>query len=459
MSITEKQKNISKLLFLAQDYYKSAEILMTEAQYRDSLPLLTSFFNCLQELQKIFSVKEQAVSTLKTQLTILKKLSVTIDKNRKIFPKKKKIILEESFIAGAVYLSQIKRLYCKVFPWRLTEQKFFQDILVLLKKPWLSLSVSLLVVSVLAYQTFIVSYDFFASRPSQKFYQASCGKFFFISGWSGYNKQKNERVTSGNTTIISVPIRPSSTDKELCVFVQWALLAPQAPTLKQQRIQASIGETDLGTKTILDQSFPKKISFIIPHQLITQNRTTITLDFPDAQSPESLQLSQDQCKRAISIAGISVDAVDSAPYYRLGRTILAARKSDTKYFIKGWYPPNQNYRWSVGGNSHLVIKTPKTRKNLRLEINSASALISPGIINKQKIRIYINDHFIRQIELLDTPSIEIIDIPNATFAGSSKMTISFICPDAANPTQLGRWKDNNLLSFSLKSVRLINNSN
>jgi hypothetical protein len=66
MSITKNQA-IFDLLSLAQDYYKSAAILMAEAQYRDVLPLLNAFFECMHKLTQLLSKHTEKLVKNKNQ--------------------------------------------------------------------------------------------------------------------------------------------------------------------------------------------------------------------------------------------------------------------------------------------------------------------------------------------------------------------------------------------------------
>jgi len=136
------------------------------------------------------------------------------------------------------------------------------------------------------------------------------------------------------------------------------------------------------------------------------------------------------------------------------KTIYFNNSSNSvQYQTTGWNPPEKDFCWSQGHYSTLVIPIRQPENDISVEL-SLMPFISPGVINEQNIKIYVNSTQIKSFRLKD-PKIEIIKFNvNKNLIKNGIMEIVLNIPTAKSPKELKLNEDIRTLGIALISLRI-----
>lgn len=450
-------KKIIKDLELTKSYLRSSEILLSEGQLRDSIPLAIKALENTLYINKKYASNIPTVNLKKKNLSNtvllanLKALKIQSQYQLAKFPTEQEKNYDKLYLEIQEYIYAIQNYFSKKL-LREYINSYIGSAKEILEKPIYRICLGILLSLFGGYWLTINTYDFFMSLPTSKYYSAENHKIF-STGWSDYDSKNKIRLNAGKNASLTIPISgKKDNDIELQLNIASIVASASITNAKTQKVEAYIANTLIGTYDITTTT--NKVFFIVPKKLISKNLTNIELLFPNAKSPSSLGLWDDNTLRAICITGIHIDNIDSAPYYRLGRKIQAGKKADSKYFLSGWYEPYKGTRWATGGYSEINLKTPQTSKPLQMNIAIGYILYKSGAIENQKLKFYINNRYLTESTIDKSIRQLTVDIPSEFIINTKNLRIGFSCPNAAIPQELGLWNDKNRLAFTIKTFSL-----
>jgi hypothetical protein len=202
---------------------------------------------------------------------------------------------------------------------------------------------------------------------------------------------------------------------------------------------------------IFDKPEIQEKSLIIPCGVLNQGMLHITFELPDAKSPQSLGLSDDDRKLALAVQSIvitnSTEPINQE--FEYGNKILFGQDGTSqKYQLNGWSDPEEGFTWTEGHKSVLGIKTVKTDSDLNLTI-AASQFTS-----QQRVNVTVNGYSVGNW-VFDKPEIQekSIVIPNEVL-NVGMQYITFELPDAKSPQSLGLSKDERTVALAVQSIKI-----
>lgn len=133
-------------------------------------------------------------------------------------------------------------------------------------------------------------------------------------------------------------------------------------------------------------------------------------------------------------------------------TTIDAFNEDFKLLSAGdWHKIAKNKRW-LGANLFIIMPVSKDVKSLKLDIK-AKPLLKEGVVDSQKINIYIDDKFNQSFEI-NKYSSHTIKLDIETSPENGMITIMLEMPNAITPSSIGLSNDNRNLSLYLSSFTI-----
>ena len=122
----------------------------------------------------------------------------------------------------------------------------------------------------------------------------------------------------------------------------------------------------------------------------------------------------------------------------------------------GWSSPEYTHVWSVGDMAKINLEFMSQKTGL-IEIDISAFLVSGTEVDKQNIRIYVNDEIAGKYDFSLDHNRRVVTLPFAT--EDNKLNISISIEKPASPSELGLSGDERILGVSLHQFELkfINN--
>ncbi|MEF9438631.1 MAG: hypothetical protein L0922_07850 [Candidatus Mariimomonas ferrooxydans] len=125
------------------------------------------------------------------------------------------------------------------------------------------------------------------------------------------------------------------------------------------------------------------------------------------------------------------------------------------YKVAGWGSAEGTFTWTEGKTASLNIPISVTNAPFVILKAGLSAFLSPGKVDKQTVRILINNKA-AGIWVFVKPELQekSLFIPRDLLMKSNDIEISFHIPDAVSPAQLGFNNDKRVLGLAIRTIEL-----
>lgn len=272
--------------------------------------------------------------------------------------------------------------------------------------------------------------------------RCSISTFYKQSGWS---HTEEPFWTDGKKSDLSLLINKTGSDLILSVNL-YPFLAEGK--LDKQRINIYINNKKAGN-WIADYTGDYKI--IIPEDYITNtnNILKITFELPDAASPETLGISDDERTMAFRLNSLKLEPV---PSYHPGTDINFGKNGNfIMYQGNGWSSTEENSTWTGSKRAELALSVDEISSDIVMKAVLDPLIIS-GKLEKQRVNIYINNRKAGNW-IVTSPGVYQITIPE-DYIKKSPLNITFDLPDAISQKNLGINEDPRVLALRIMSLIL-----
>ena len=146
-----------------------------------------------------------------------------------------------------------------------------------------------------------------------------------------------------------------------------------------------------------------------------------------------------------------------AASYNLGDKLLFGRTGNSQNYTQlGWAPPEDGFSWMIEGKSSLDFQLPANSQPSKIRATILPFLGS-GALKKQ--RLYLIEPANSSpseitLEAQDLTEVEWTLDPSQI--RSTRLTLTFLCPDAVSPAQLSASNDTRKLSFAFFELTIVN---
>lgn len=230
-----------------------------------------------------------------------------------------------------------------------------------------------------------------------------------------------------------------------------AFLVPliQKGKLDKQRINVLIDGKKIGEWSVKNPEGSEE-EIKITGNYLKGSPLKLTFELPDAKSPASIGLNEDPRILGVQFKSIML----YSPVYQPGTEILFGTKGNGEaYQGKGWSNPEDGYTWTDGKEAELLLNIPEIKSDLTMKV-SLMPLVSPGKLEKQRVKIVINNKEMAIWTISDpSPSEKEIKIPKSEIKGST-LKITFQLPDAVSPVSIGMNEDPRVLGIQVRAITL-----
>jgi hypothetical protein len=141
--------------------------------------------------------------------------------------------------------------------------------------------------------------------------------------------------------------------------------------------------------------------------------------------------------------------------YALGTPLTFGRSGSFKPFgAGGWtVTRNNDINWTQGKESGLLLPIGETGEDLALNF-TVKPLLLPGTLDRQRVTVVVNERELEFLELTEGRfNTYTVKIPS-DLAGSGRLSIRFLLPDAASPLVLGTGEDERELALAFLKVQV-----
>jgi hypothetical protein len=138
----------------------------------------------------------------------------------------------------------------------------------------------------------------------------------------------------------------------------------------------------------------------------------------------------------------------TVPYaqYQPGSQIDFVDESAQPFLGKGWYQPEQSFRWSRGNRSELHFRL------VRPDLSKIK--LSMFCIRRQRVTVELNQNRIAAFTCSQrSPHLRELPVPQGVATTSN--TLVFILPDAISPSELMGKRDSRKLAIGVNWIELV----
>lgn len=142
------------------------------------------------------------------------------------------------------------------------------------------------------------------------------------------------------------------------------------------------------------------------------------------------------------------------PPYRFGDELFFGKDGKASaYQAEGWSRPEQKITWTDGTRAELVLPVSVPRKPVRLRLY-ARAYLKPGTVDRQKVRIRVNEHPVEDWVITDNNFRVREAVIPPEILNSGRAILSFELPDSAVPHTIGDGPDLRRLGLAVSWLSL-----
>lgn len=209
---------------------------------------------------------------------------------------------------------------------------------------------------------------------------------------------------------------------------------------------------------VADLYFDKqeKQSVIIPNEYVVDGIVRVTMQLPDAISPNSIdKKNNDERVLALAMHSIKLESTkkkvdlysQTRGYYALGTTLtfLKADNSAADYYVSGFSHAEDAFTWTDGKTAEMEFMIMDAgSEGLVLEYESTP------FNGKQHIILYANDQIIAEYDATAEEIKEIFIAADSLIEG--RLHLRFELPNAISPKELGMSEDARTLGLAMKNL-------
>lgn len=141
--------------------------------------------------------------------------------------------------------------------------------------------------------------------------------------------------------------------------------------------------------------------------------------------------------------------------YKWGDLIQLAKGGNGKlYQAEGWGDAERQFTWIDGKRARIIvpISNPQSAVSLWMRLG---AYVVPSIVNRQKVRVLVNDQFLEEWVIRSSDFHErILFIPQEMLGSSKNLVITLEVPDAVSPLNIGTAVDPRELGIAAEWMKL-----
>jgi hypothetical protein len=184
----------------------------------------------------------------------------------------------------------------------------------------------------------------------------------------------------------------------------------------------------------------------VPNGLATEN--VLTLELPDAHSPQSAGVGADRRPLGLGVHHISLEPFRVLP---VGRRIDWGATESEGWLGEGWTAPDHGARWTDGFRAEIAFAAEEmTEHQLSMHVEP---FIVPWRPSTQRVRFWLNEEAIGELNLTGGPPRWIrLRLPRSVIAKENVLRLSL--PDAAAPAAGGFSSDWRRLGVRVYAVEL-----
>ncbi len=223
-------------------------------------------------------------------------------------------------------------------------------------------------------------------------------------------------------------------------------------SVRSQRVIVRVGEKIVHAG-IYDKT--STIDFVVPKELLDGKTLILDFEFPDAVCPQEVfGAGHDSRTLAFALMNMSIsegilEDENEICSYSLGDVIeFTSEKNGTRYFKNGINKIDQNYAWSSGNKSWMIMETGEVDSNLVCFIDFASVLNGSQRLTISTRGTTLYDDIVTS----DKKTIS-FTIP-AEYIASQTISLDFEYQDAASPKNFGTGTDVRVLAVAFKSITI-----
>jgi len=201
-------------------------------------------------------------------------------------------------------------------------------------------------------------------------------------------------------------------------------------------------------------SVEDEIFIEIPSECIKNGKLIIDFSYPDAISPIDLDISNDTRVLAFQFYSISFSEVSK---YNNNTKIFFSEKNDgRKYFIYGISGIENDFAWSLGNNSEILIEF---QDDLVQSVNLIGRFEFRSVYTGQQHLIVKSGDEVLYDDIVtrDNPNVE-FEIPIDCLSDGI-LTLDLEYPDAISPLERDESTDSRVLAFAFNSISFTQKSN
>lgn len=143
-------------------------------------------------------------------------------------------------------------------------------------------------------------------------------------------------------------------------------------------------------------------------------------------------------------------SLGSPPVLSPGITLDIPRDKPKKLLRDGWSDIESWGVWSSGHKAQLAFVPSASLQKVVLTLTPLTA----STLTAQRVRVYLNGRFVREVSLAQTSTLEIPVVNGAEYNGEKMLELELELPDAAQPFRLGINEDQRTLGVGLKVLEV-----
>jgi len=269
----------------------------------------------------------------------------------------------------------------------------------------------------------------------------------YVQGWGWSAAEENFTWTNGKMATLAFPVHDIKSDMIMRISFSPFLIPGK---LDQQRINVSVEGEQLG-EWVLTKPGAQDIEFIIQKNLLKDSMLDISLEFPDAASPNKFGLSDDDRMLGIAVSSITLSKIAAMEFNKPIR--FSQGGNSNKFMTSGWSQAEKDFTWTNGKIASLVFPIKESEQNLILKVK-LHPFIVPGKLDHQEVNVIINDKPTDQWVFSEGGQQEKTILIPKDLLSQGRLNIVFETPDAKSPKELGISEDTRELAIAIYSITM-----
>ena len=145
------------------------------------------------------------------------------------------------------------------------------------------------------------------------------------------------------------------------------------------------------------------------------------------------------------------DAAQAAPIFEI---TFGTAGSSKQYLREGWAVPEGGYTWTAGSECRLEFPRPDHPGNYLLRL-LARVFLWQETLPAQRLSIVVNGSAIGSVVARGEIAVVECDLPWTVLERHESVTLSFLVPDAARPSEVTGTEDDRLLAFCFERLEIV----